>query len=154
MNLCLSSELLSALLSPSTEHMLTSKSLASFMHYTLILSPKGQYLLKLIDNANKLIPYMAIRQTLKIGNIATMMSGLVKIILTKISIGSLTNWIGLTATENDGMNLLQQYVSRGFNRFVLTIAGSFLLSYTGTSRTSRAASQKSRKTRNLRAKKC
>lgn len=78
------------------------------MHYTLILSPKGQYLLKLIDNANKLIPYMAVRQTLKIGNIATMMSGLIKIILTKMSIGSLTNWIGLTATENDGMNLLQQ----------------------------------------------
>lgn len=78
------------------------------MHFTLILSPKGQYILKLVDNANKLIPYMAIRQTLKIGNIATMMSGLMKIILTKMSVASLTNWIGLTATEDDGMNLLQQ----------------------------------------------
>lgn len=92
------------------------------MHYTLILSPKGQYLLKLIDNANKLVPYMAIRQTLKIGNIATMMSGLIKIILTKISIGSLTNWIGLTATENDGMNLLQQYVSLIASQAKLTSA--------------------------------
>lgn len=78
------------------------------MHFTLILSPKGQYILKLVDNANKLIPYMAIRQTLRVGNIATMMSGLMKIILTKMSVASLTNWIGLTATENDGMNLLQQ----------------------------------------------
>ena len=87
---------------------LTLSSLASFMHYTLILSPKGQYLLKLVDNANKLIPYVAIRQTLKIGNIATMMSALVKIILTKMSVTSLTNWIGLTASEDDGQNLLQQ----------------------------------------------
>lgn len=78
------------------------------MHFTLVLSPKGQYILKLVDNANKLIPYMAIRQTLKIGNIATMMSGLVKLILTKMSVTSITNWIGLTASEDDGMNLLQQ----------------------------------------------
>jgi hypothetical protein len=78
------------------------------MHFTLILSPKGQYILKLVENANKLIPYMAIRQTLKIGNIATMMSGLVRIILTKMSVTSITNWIGLTASEDDGMNLLQQ----------------------------------------------
>ena len=84
------------------------RSLASFMHYTLILSPKGQYLLKLIDNANKLIPYMAFRQTLKIGNIATMISALMKILLAKLSVASLTNWIGLTATEDDGLNLLQQ----------------------------------------------
>ncbi|KAK5950284.1 hypothetical protein OHC33_008753 [Knufia fluminis] len=85
--------------------------LASFMHYTLILSPKGQYLLKLVDNANKLIPYMALRQTLKIGNIATMISALMKLILAKMSVASITNWIGLTATEDDGMNLLQQVIS-------------------------------------------
>lgn len=78
------------------------------MHYTLILSPKGQYLLKLVDNANKLIPYMALRQTLRIGNIATMISALMKLILAKMSVASITNWIGLTATEDDGMNLLQQ----------------------------------------------
>lgn len=91
---------------------LTFDSLASFMHYTLILSPKGQYLLKLIDNAHKLIPYMAIRQALKIGNIATMISALMKIILAKMSVASLTNWIGLTDTRDDGMNLLQQYVEK------------------------------------------
>jgi len=78
------------------------------MHYTLILSPKGQYLVKLVDNANKLIPYMALRQTLRIGNIATMISALSKLILAKMSVASVTNWIGLTATKDDGMNLLQQ----------------------------------------------
>ena len=49
-------------------------SMASFMHYTIILSPKGQYLLNLLGNVNKLVPYMLIRQTLKIGNVASMIS--------------------------------------------------------------------------------
>lgn len=103
----MSSELLSAVRLFLPDHA-NYGSLASFMHYTLILSPKGQYLLKLVDNANKLIPYMALRQTLKIGNIATMISALMKLILAKMSVASITNWIGLTATEEDGMNLLQQ----------------------------------------------
>lgn len=108
MSLCLLSELLSAQMLFDHTGYANKFSLASFMHYTLILSPKGQYLLKLVDNANKLIPYVAIRQTLKIGNIATMMGALVKIILAKMSVTSITNWIGLTASEDDGMNLLQQ----------------------------------------------
>lgn len=78
------------------------------MHYTLVLSPKGQYLLKLIDNANKLIPYMLIRQTLKIGNVASMISAMMRIVLAKMSVTSVTNWIGLTSNADDGMNLLQQ----------------------------------------------
>jgi hypothetical protein len=80
------------------------------MHYTLILSPKGQYLLKLIDNANKLIPYMLVKQTMKIGNVASMISAMVRIGLAKMSVTSVTNWIGLTNSQDDGMNLLQQYV--------------------------------------------
>lgn len=83
-------------------------SLASFMHYTLVLSPKGQYLLKLIDNANKMIPYILVKQTLRIGNVATMINGMVKIGLAKMSVTSMTNWIGLTNSKDDGMNLLQQ----------------------------------------------
>ena len=82
-------------------------SLASLMHYTLILSPKGQYLLKLIDNANKLVPYLAIRQTLKIGNVASMINAMMKVILAKMSVASLTNWIGLTQTKDEGNNLMQ-----------------------------------------------
>lgn len=83
-------------------------SLASLMHYTLVLSPKGQYLLKLIDNANRLVPYMLIKQTLKIGNVASMISAMVRIGLAKMSVSSVTNWIGLTSGAAEGMNLLQQ----------------------------------------------
>jgi Domain of unknown function in PX-proteins (DUF3818) len=77
------------------------------MHYTLVLSPKGQYLLKLIDNANKLIPYMMIKQTLKVGNVATMISAMMRIVLAKMSVTSVTNWFGITANQDDGQNLLQ-----------------------------------------------
>jgi len=83
-------------------------SLASFMHYTLILSPKGQYLLKLLGNANKLVPYTIIRQTLKIGNVASMINAMMKVVLAKMSVSSITNWIGLTQTEDTGLNLMQQ----------------------------------------------
>lgn len=83
-------------------------SLASFMHYTLVISPKGQYLLTLIDHANKLIPYTLIRQTLKIGNVASMINAMVRVILAKMSVTSVTNWIGLTQSEDEGMNLLQK----------------------------------------------
>ena len=78
------------------------------MHYTLVLSPKGQYLLKLIDNANRLIPYIVVKQTLKIGNVASMISAMVRIGLAKMSVTSITNWMGLTANQDEGMNLLQQ----------------------------------------------
>lgn len=78
------------------------------MHYTLVLSPKGQYLLKLIENANKLVPYMVIKQTLKIGNVASMMSAMVRVVLAKVSVSSITNWVGLTSGADEGMNLLQQ----------------------------------------------
>ena len=77
------------------------------MHYTLVLSPKGQYLLKLVDNANRLVPYMMIKQTLKIGNIATMIQAMMKIVLAKMSVTSVTNWIGITASQDNGLNLLQ-----------------------------------------------
>jgi hypothetical protein len=84
-------------------------SIASFMHYTLILSPKGQYLLKLLGNANRLVPYVVIRQTLKIGNVASMISAMMKVILAKMSLSTITNWIGLTQGEDQGLNLMQQY---------------------------------------------
>lgn len=79
------------------------------MHYTLIISPKGQNLLTLIDHANKLVPYTLIRQTLKIGNVASMINAMVRVILAKMSVTSVTNWIGLTQSEDEGMNLLQKY---------------------------------------------
>ncbi|KAE9370727.1 hypothetical protein N431DRAFT_412376 [Stipitochalara longipes BDJ] len=85
--------------------------IASFMHYALILSPKGQYLLKLVGNVNRLVPYVVIRQTLKIGNVATMISAMMKVVLAKMSVSTITNWIGLTSGEDHGMNLMQQIVS-------------------------------------------
>ena len=85
--------------------------IASLMHYTLVLSPKGQYLLKLIDNANKLIPYMMVKQTLKIGNVASMISAMVRIGLAKVSVSSITNWVGLTSGLDEGQNLMQHIIS-------------------------------------------
>lgn len=83
-------------------------SLASFMHFTLIKSPKGQQLLTLIDHANKMVPYTIIRQTLRIGNVASMINAMVKVVLAKMSVASVTNWIGLTQASDDGMNLMQK----------------------------------------------
>ena len=81
------------------------------MHYALILSPKGQNLLTLIENANKLVPYGIIRQTLKIGNVASMINAMMKVVLAKMSVASVTNWMGLTQGSDEGMNLLQQIIS-------------------------------------------
>lgn len=86
-------------------------SLATFAHHIFILSPEGQYLLKLIENINSLIPYKMIKQTLRIGNAATMISGMMRLMLAKLSVTSLTNWVGLTANADDGMNLLQRIIS-------------------------------------------
>jgi len=80
------------------------------MHYTLVLSPEGPTLLRMIENVHKMVPYMVIRQTLKIGNVATMISGMMRVILAKASVASMTNWVGLTSGADEGMNLLQQYV--------------------------------------------
>lgn len=85
-------------------------SLASIMHYTLVLSPEGPTLLRMLESVHHLIPYMLVRQTLKVGNVATMLSGIMRIVLAKASVASVTNWIGLSSGADEGMNLLQQYV--------------------------------------------
>ncbi|KAF2650134.1 hypothetical protein K491DRAFT_697568 [Lophiostoma macrostomum CBS 122681] len=85
--------------------------IASFMHHIFIMSPDGQYLLRLLENVHRLIPYTLVRQTLRVGNAATMINGMVKLVLTKISVTAVTNWIGLTNNANDGMNLMQQILS-------------------------------------------
>lgn len=45
------------------------------------------------------------------GNAATMLNGMVRLLLTKLSVTSLTNWVGLTQAPADGMNLLQRIIS-------------------------------------------
>ncbi|KAF2128957.1 hypothetical protein P153DRAFT_341335 [Dothidotthia symphoricarpi CBS 119687] len=84
---------------------------ASFLHHIFIMSPDGQYLVRLLENVHRLIPYYMIKQTLRVGNAASMINGMVKLILAKLSVTAMTNWIGLTNNSNDGMNLLQQIIS-------------------------------------------
>ncbi|KAF2767906.1 hypothetical protein EJ03DRAFT_390177 [Teratosphaeria nubilosa] len=86
--------------------------IASLMHYTLVLSPEGPTLLRMIQSVHNMLPYVVIRQTLKIGNVASMISAMMRVILTKASVASMTNWIGLTSGADEGMNLLQQIISQ------------------------------------------
>lgn len=96
--------------------------LASLLHHVFVLSSEGQYLLQLFENVFKLIPFSMVRQTLRIGNAATMIHGMVRIFLAKMSVGAVTNWIGLTSGADDGMNLLQRYASRTGDRNIATLA--------------------------------
>lgn len=81
------------------------------MHYVMILSPDGPYMARLLDNIIRLIPFTMMRSTLRIGNAATMINGMVKMLLTKMSINSVTSWFGLTNYSDAGMNMLQQIAS-------------------------------------------
>ncbi|UNI16416.1 hypothetical protein JDV02_002849 [Purpureocillium takamizusanense] len=85
--------------------------LAAFAHRVFIGSPEGQYLLKLLENVHSLIPYKLIKQTLRVGNAATMINGMMRLLLAKLSVTSVTNWFGITQSPDDGMNLLQRIVS-------------------------------------------
>ena len=86
-------------------------SLATFMHQIFVLSPEGQYLLKLLENVHNLIPYKMVKQSLRYGNAATMIGAISRLLLAKLSVTSVTNWFGLTANADDGMNLLQRIIS-------------------------------------------
>jgi hypothetical protein len=65
--------------------------------------------LKLLENVHKLLPYSMVKQTLRIGNAASMLNGMVRLLLAKMGVGALSNWVGLTQNADDGMNLLQRY---------------------------------------------
>jgi hypothetical protein len=81
------------------------------VHHVFVLSTEGPYLLKLLENVHRLLPYSMIKQTLRIGNAATMLSGMMRLLLAKMGVGALSNWVGLTQDADDGMNLLQRYGS-------------------------------------------
>ncbi|KAI1738281.1 hypothetical protein F4680DRAFT_450038 [Xylaria scruposa] len=85
--------------------------IATFLHHAFVLSAEGPYLLKLIENVHKLIPYTVIGQTLRVGNAASMINAMSKLFLSKVSMGAISNWIGLTSNAADGMNLMQRIVS-------------------------------------------
>lgn len=78
------------------------------LHHIFAVTPEGQYLLTLIQNAHKLVPYIMIRQILKLGNAATMLNSLLKLLLAKFGLATLSNWAGLTQGADEGMNLLQR----------------------------------------------
>lgn len=69
--------------------------------------------MKLLENVHKLLPYSMVKQTLRIGNAASMLNGMVRLLLAKMGVGALSNWVGLTQNADDGMNLLQRYGSVG-----------------------------------------
>ncbi|KAF3764301.1 hypothetical protein M406DRAFT_43009 [Cryphonectria parasitica EP155] len=85
--------------------------LASLMHHVFVLSSEGQYLLKLIENVFKLVPFSSMKTALRVGNAATMINGMVRLFLAKMSVGAMTNWMGLTSGADDGMNLMQRIIS-------------------------------------------
>ncbi|PSR77151.1 PX-associated-domain-containing protein [Coniella lustricola] len=86
--------------------------LASLLHHVFVLSGEGQYLLGLIEGVVKLIPFGSVRTVLRIGNAATMINGIIKLFLAKMSIGAMMNMIGLSAGDADGgMNMLQRILS-------------------------------------------
>ncbi|KAI2613249.1 PX-associated-domain-containing protein [Hypoxylon sp. NC1633] len=85
--------------------------IATFLHHLFVLSAEGPYLLKLLDNVHSLVPYSVIGQTLRVGNAGTMINGLVRLFLAKLSVGAISNWLGLTQNADDGMNLMQRIIS-------------------------------------------
>ncbi|KAK7919911.1 hypothetical protein PG985_007933, partial [Apiospora marii] len=85
--------------------------MATFLHYILVVSPEGPYLLKLIESFSKLYPYTMVAQTLRLGNAATMINAMNKLFLSKMTVGGITNWMGITQGAADGMNLMQRMLS-------------------------------------------
>ena len=83
--------------------------LGSFLHYIIVISPRGQSILPLLTKAHNLAPYFMIRQTLRLGNAATMLNGMVRLILAKMNMSTVTSWFGGQPSDS-GMNLMQQYV--------------------------------------------
>ena len=67
--------------------------------------------MKLLENVHRLLPYSMVKQTLRIGNAASMLNGMMRLLLAKVGVGALSNWVGLTQNADDGMNLLQRYGS-------------------------------------------
>merc|ERR1719262_1605856 len=57
----------------------------------------------MMKQANALIPYTAIRQTLKIGNVATMINAM-------MNLNSVTTFLGITNASDAGWNLLQTII--------------------------------------------
>ncbi|KAJ9637167.1 hypothetical protein H2199_007453 [Coniosporium tulheliwenetii] len=80
-------------------------------HPSLVQAAHEFVIVKTVENVHKLVPYTLIRQTLRVGNAATMINGMVKLMLAKVSVGTFTNWMGISQGADEGMNLMQQIIS-------------------------------------------
>ena len=89
--------------------------MASFLHYILVISPRGQSLLPLLARTKDLFPWYIVCKTLKVGNAATMLNGMVRIMLAKLNMSTVTQWFGAERSDK-GMNLLQQFVTNVYAR--------------------------------------
>ncbi|KAL8685483.1 MAG: hypothetical protein Q9224_005797, partial [Gallowayella concinna] len=65
-------------------------------------------MVSLLNRVHRLAPYFLVKQTLKIGNAASMLNGMTQLVLAKMNISTLTSWFSGQASDS-GMNLLQQY---------------------------------------------
>lgn len=68
-----------------------------------------------LEYVNSLVPWRVIKQTMRVGNAATMVGGLTRLLLAKMSLGGLTSKLGLTSKTADVMNLLQRIISLGLS---------------------------------------
>ena len=82
--------------------------LASFLHFVLIETPRGQSIIPLLARAEWMMPWRTIRGLLTMGNAATMLNAMVNLLLAKMNTSLVTQWFG-AAKSDDGMNLMQQY---------------------------------------------
>ncbi|KAL8667880.1 MAG: hypothetical protein Q9202_000345 [Teloschistes flavicans] len=68
--------------------------LASLLHHNLIVSPRGQSIISLLNRVHRLAPYFLIKQTLRVGNAASMLNGMTQLLLAKMNLSTLTSWFG------------------------------------------------------------
>lgn len=54
------------------------------MHYSLVIVPDGQNLVKMADTIDTLTPYTILKQTVRMGNVEGMLKGLMKVMLAKV----------------------------------------------------------------------
>lgn len=84
-------------------------------------------MLPLLSKIHNLTPYFLIRQTLRIGNAASMINGMLQLLLAKMNMSIVTSWFGGQPSDS-GMNLLQQYVCFPCSSLSLLIASSRIIS--------------------------
>jgi hypothetical protein len=72
-------------LNSQSEYKLTIPKLATVYHHFIIVLPDGQALLHMMDMIRMLTPYTMIKTTVRVGNVASMLNGMTKIMLTKVN---------------------------------------------------------------------